>query len=430
MIEIKNATIINSDNKLDSNINVTFDKGMTILPIAKKHIFNFLAFKNVVLNSGEFIVGGVKIVPLENRELCLFLLTVDSQNIKMHVCFSTYFLEKKETFNSIIDELTKLKDLPLTTEEEKKAKLQRIFEIIKKYNVVYILLNSNDKTNIDSKKLIEEVIEENESEITFISLEYNPLEFAALKEREKDNATLVSFTPIPTPEVLAVAERKREKEHAKELAKEAKEEAKKARLELKATKHLQEHQKALAPTTKKVVKPKPKKVALRPGLRTEILAETFKKNWLVFLLQILTVTFSVFLFSMIPYLFVEKEMITVIIIALNAAIAFIVGIFIVISSFDFLDKPDDFTKVRYHVVTTASLISIVMGIIAGFAALLLLGKYEVLLTLDKYQPVYSVLGFGVAGIFIIILFLAKPIRKIIRKFKKLSKKKDKSRLEK
>lgn len=430
MIEIKNATIINSDNKLDSNINVTFDKGMTILPIAKKHIFNFLAFKNVVLNSGEFIVGGVKIVPLENRELCLFLLTVNSQNIKMHVCFSTYFLEKKETFNSIIDELTKLKDLPLTTEEEKKAKLQRIFEIIKKYNVVYILLNSNDKTNIDSKKLIEEVIEENESEITFISLEYNPLEFAALKEREKDNATLVSFTPIPTPEVLAVAERKREKEHAKELAKEAKEEAKKARLELKATKHLQEHQKALAPTTKKVVKPKPKKVALRPGLRTEILAETFKKNWLVFLLQILTVTFSVFLFSMIPYLFVEKEMITVIIIALNAAIAFIVGIFIVISSFDFLDKPDDFTKVRYHVVTTASLISIVMGIIAGFAALLLLGKYEVLLTLDKYQPVYSVLGFGVAAIFIIILFLAKPIRKIIRKFKKLSKKKDKSRLEK
>lgn len=404
MIEIKNATIINSDNKLDSNINVTFDKGMTILPIAKKHIFNFLAFKNVVLNSGEFIVGGVKIVPLENRELCLFLLTVNSQNIKMHVCFSTYFLEKKETFNSIIDELTKLKDLPLTTEEEKKAKLQRIFEIIKKYNVVYILLNSNDKTNIDSKKLIEEVIKENESEITFISLEYNPLEFAALKEREK--------------------------EHAKELAKEAKEEAKKARLELKATKHLQEHQKALAPTTKKVVKPKPKKVALRPGLRTEILAETFKKNWLVFLLQILTVTFSVFLFSMIPYLFVEKEMITVIIIALNAAIAFIVGIFIVISSFDFLDKPDDFTKVRYHVVTTASLISIVMGIIAGFAALLLLGKYEVLLTLDKYQPVYSVLGFGVAGIFIIILFLAKPIRKIIGKFKKLSKKKDKNRLEK
>lgn len=430
MIEIKNATIINSDNKLDSNINVTFDKGMTILPIAKKHIFNFLAFKNVVLNSGEFIVGGVKIVPLENRELCLFLLTVNSQNIKMHVCFSTYFLEKKETLNSIIDELTKLKDLPLTTEEEKKAKLQRIFEIIKKYNIVYILLNSNDKTNIDSKKLIEEVIEENESEITFISLEYNPLEFAALKEREKDNATLVSFTPIPTPEVLAVAERKREKEHAKELAKEAKEEVKKARIELKATKHLQEHQKALAPTTKKVVKPKPKKAALRPGLRTEILAETFKKNWLVFLLQILTVTFSVFLFSMIPYLFVEKEMITVIIIALNAAIAFIVGIFIVISSFDFLDKPDDFTKVRYHVVITASLISVVMGIIAGFAALLLLGKYEVLLTLDKYQPVYSVLGFGVAGIFIIILFLAKPIRKIIGKFKKLSKKKDKSRLEK
>lgn len=425
MIEIKNATINNTSNTLINKIDVSFDNGLNILPVDKKAIFNFLSFKSVVLNSGEFIINGTKIVPLQNRELCLFLLGIGSQNINIDACFESHFLEKQDFFKSIVDDLNKLKDLPLESDEQKKEKLQKIFDVLKAKKALYILLDNNEKTNVDSKILIEEVIKNNEKDLTIIALEYNPLEVAAQKKRERENSTLVSFEQMPTSKMNDAEIKKHEIEHEKQLAKEAKIRAKLERKELKAE-QVKAH--------KDEVKLREKETAIK--LRkmkesgefsmTDILAETYKKNWLVFLLQILTVAFSVFLFAMIPYLFAEDKTIPAIIIAVNAVIALFVGIFIIVSSFDFLDKPDILTKKRFHVILTASFISVAMGIIAGLAVLLLLGRYEVLLTLEKYKAVYSVLGISAAVIFVFVLALVKQIRKVMSKFKKLSKNKNKN----
>ncbi len=174
MIELKNIKISTKND--DTSFDESFNNGIHYLDYEKEKLFRFLLLKDQFVEDGTFLINEWQFFPRDilNKQT-LTALKINSAVIDVVITFISSKKEQKKTLEDLQNGLFTLKDLPLESDEEKEFKIRRIFEIIKNFNIGYILLDLNDDVNIVHRKLIEKIIAEFQQNLTIIILNRAPL---------------------------------------------------------------------------------------------------------------------------------------------------------------------------------------------------------------------------------------------------------------
>ena len=209
MLSVSNAKIVNR-HAPKKEISFSFDKGLVNhIAYKDRYQFEFLRLKNQSLEKGEFFIDDVKIFPEENEEKAIFVLAVNSI-IKFDLCFLVDKEKKQEKLEEVKANLTKLKELPITTNEEKNAKIAAIFDEICQLLPSYVLFNLNVEENQNNEELNKQ-LELNQGKLLFIVLDAqeNKKEEEEIEEHEE------FITDISIGETTTVATYKEEKPKVK-----------------------------------------------------------------------------------------------------------------------------------------------------------------------------------------------------------------------
>ena len=189
MIELKNIKISTKND--DTSFDESFNNGIHYLDYEKEKLFRFLLLKDQFVEDGTFLINEWQFFPRDilNKQT-LTALKINSAVIDVVITFISSKKEQKKTLEDLQNGLFTLKDLPLESDEEKEFKIRRIFEIIKNFNIGYIMLDLNDDVNIVHRKLIEKIIAEFQQNLTIIILNRAPL--LALAPVDDINVTVES----------------------------------------------------------------------------------------------------------------------------------------------------------------------------------------------------------------------------------------------
>ena len=146
MIELLNGVILGKGCPKEE-VSFSLEKGtINYIPYEERYKFNFLMLKNQSLDKGTFKINDVQIYPDESNESSLFFLSVNSL-IRIHLCFLVKKDEKKAKVKFTQDELVKLRDLPVETDEDKNNKIVAILNRVEELAPAYALFDLNDFTN-------------------------------------------------------------------------------------------------------------------------------------------------------------------------------------------------------------------------------------------------------------------------------------------
>lgn len=189
MIELKNIKISTKND--DTSFDESFNNGIHYLDYEKEKLFRFLLLKDQFVEDGTFLINEWQFFPRDilNKQT-LTALKINSAVIDVVITFISSKKEQKKTLEDLQNGLFTLKDLPLESDEEKEFKIRRIFEIIKNFNIGYVMLDLNDDVNIVHRKLIEKIIAEFQQNLTIIILNRAPL--LALAPVDDINVTVES----------------------------------------------------------------------------------------------------------------------------------------------------------------------------------------------------------------------------------------------
>jgi len=160
--------------KLDfakKEINKSFDSGINTLSFDFRDLFSSLKLKDTELNDGVFLINGISI--FDRTEYITFSFEVNSQVINLVAVFLAKENEKDELVGKLRDSLLALKDMPLETKEDKKAKLKGIFDALNNGKLSYVLIDKNNELNLENFKLAKTFMK---LEIPYIVLEKKPEE--------------------------------------------------------------------------------------------------------------------------------------------------------------------------------------------------------------------------------------------------------------
>ena len=189
MIELKNIKISTKND--DTSFDESFNNGIHYLDYEKEKLFRFLLLKDQFVEDGTFLINEWQFFPRDilNKQ-ALTALKINSAVIDVVITFISSKKEQKKTLEDLQNGLFTLKDLPLESDEEKEFKIRRIFEIIKNFNIGYVMLDLNDDVNIVHRKLIEKIVAEFQQNLTIIILNRAPL--LALAPVDDINVTVES----------------------------------------------------------------------------------------------------------------------------------------------------------------------------------------------------------------------------------------------
>ncbi len=174
MIELLDA-VISSKKAPKDPTSFSFEKGMiNHILFDESYKFAFLMLRDQSLDKGTFKINDNVIYPEENETKSLFFLTINSL-VKMHLCFLTEQKEKKQRVKFVQDELIKLRELPVETDEEKNQKITAIFNKVSELQPEYLLLDFNDKENLNYDLIINE-LESHKDNLLIVVLDKKPIE--------------------------------------------------------------------------------------------------------------------------------------------------------------------------------------------------------------------------------------------------------------
>lgn len=166
MIELKDIKLDEKDAPKEA-FSMKFDKGLNRIKFEDKYLYKLLKFKSD-LSDGTILVDDKQIFPYVNDESSFFYLSINSQVFCLDVCLikGENF---KETQKNLLDKLNALKDMPLTNDEEKKAKIDSIVNIIKEFNPSFVLFDRNNSINNENEDLINKSLEVVQNDLCLIS---------------------------------------------------------------------------------------------------------------------------------------------------------------------------------------------------------------------------------------------------------------------
>ena len=86
----------------------------------------------------------------------------------------------------------------------------------------------------------------------------------------------------------------------------------------------------------------------------------------------------------------------------------------ILSIFDFFDK--DCKEPRPRQIITIIYTEIVIFLASGLMILIfyILGKYNLLFELEAYEMIYTIPAFCILAVFLVVPFVAKPLRKVFQ----------------
>lgn len=450
MVELIDALIL--DNLAPKEgVNLSFDVGLNEISYEKRYIFNFLLLRNQALDKGKFVVNGKTIVPLENPDNSLFLLAVNSQNISMSACFELTKDSKKEDIKNIQQELIALRDLPLNTNNDKLAKLDKIFTILEQHHAAYVLINKDNDINKSNLNLIELVMVDHSTELTIITLdskdtvkqasaEHDELDIVrnspkAIEQPVVSSSGITRSEPTPAPVKRPVYEEPVVEEDPSfydyvEIGGERSGIFRQATKKPKKEKKLFSFEsKSKQPSAPKVKEEKPKQKFSNDEKITfdfNYIKKLMKKEWSSFLFVLYGTLSTVFFSLVTPFQFKYNSgnMLLPVIFLVGSILCFLVTLLIIASLYSFMDK-EVISKKRFVYTTVFTELFAVIGVVLSFVLMLILKKVGILIdeSTDKpYLPSFVALGLIFALLVVAIPFVVKYIRRIGNKVKSIFKK--------
>lgn len=366
----------------EEKINLSFDKGFHLFEYEQKYIFDLFTLKNQVLLDGEVFLDDELLLPNLDDNKRLILLVVKSKVVVLSLCLNLT-LDEKEKFIKLQEDLATLKDLPLTNQEEKKEKIIRIFEVLKNHQLTYVLVDFNLKINDEYENLIIEVMNEYLQDFIILGLD-------KLVEEKQESKILFKLK--------AFIENVKTKYKAKQALKPKKE---KPIVEVKVSKTSNPFNRLKALLLK----------------HKELMLKILKYNIYSFLLELASIIFSLLFVAIAPLQFYIEEFFMGIFLIASSVLFFVISISVILSIFDFLDKES--SEFRPRKIITIVYSEIVIFLASGLMMLIfyILGKFNLLFELDAYEMIYTIPAFVILAIFIVIPFLAKPLRKLFNLIK-------------
>ncbi|MCQ3035438.1 MAG: hypothetical protein MJ248_04430, partial [Bacilli bacterium] len=409
---------------------------------------NFLLLRNQALDKGSFVVNGKTIVPLENPDNSLFLLAVNSQNISMSACFELTKDRKKEDIKNIQQELIALRDLPLNTNNDKLAKLDKIFTILEQHQAAYVLINKGNDINKSNLNLIELVLVDHSSDLTIITLDSKDSvkqvnaeqdELDPIRKTNVQPNQPVSANPISREEQPVLAKQPVYVEPVEEdpsfydyieiggehpgifrhVTKKPKKEKKLFNFESKPKQ----------PTTLKQKEEKPKQRFSNDekiAFDFNYIKKLMKKEWSSFLFVVYGALSTVFFALVTPFQFAynKANILLPVIFLVGSLLCFLVSVLIIASLYAFMDK-EVISKKRYVYTTAFTEIFTIMGVILAFVLLVVLKKVGILIdeSVDKpYKSSFVIVGIIFTLLIVVTPFIVKYLRQFGNKIKSIFKK--------
>ena len=445
MVELIDALILDNLAPKET-VNLSFDVGLNEISYDKRYIFNFLLLRNQALDKGRFVVNGKTIVPLENPDNSLFLLAVNSQNISMSACFELTRESKKEDIKNIQQELIELRDLPLNTNNDKIAKLDKIFSILKNHHAAYVLINKGNDINKTNINLLDLVIVDHASELTIITLDDKD----TVKHPKENNDELdvgvknVSVKEELKQEVTETVEREEVIQEEPKYEEPVQEEPDFYDYVEIGGEHPGIHRQSIKKSKPKKEfklfnfenknKETPKKeVTKKPATKQQYsdvkvtfdlhyIKKLMKKEWSSFLFILYGTLSTIFFSFIVPYQFNKSDnSLLSTIFLIGALLCFLVTVLITSSIYSFFDK-EVISKKRHVYTVVFNEIFIVLGIILAYALLRVLMKKDILVKASEYNSKFYFFGLIVAAVTIVVPFFIKYIRKAGLKIKSIFKK--------
>lgn len=356
----------------DKKINLSFNKGINSLKYEEKYLFDLFTLKNQVLLDGEILFNEQLLLPNLDENKRLILLLIKSKVFTLSISLNLY-IDEKEVFANLQKDLSSLKDLPLITNEDKRNKIIQIFEVLKKYEIIYVLIDFNRRVNNQFKDLINEVLKGYVDDFVILTLEQDP---ELTKETSFD---------LFKDKVLTFLEKKQEERRIK---------------------------KAKRPKKEKRARSCPFNKIFTPLVKHKsLMGKVFTGNIYSFLLSLASVIFSLLFSAIVPLQFFIDELFMGLFLIASSILFFVIAISVNLSLFDFLDIQEKENRPR-HIITI--IYSEIVIVLAGGSTILLfyiLGKYNLLFDLSTYEMVYSIAAFSIFFIHLLIPIFARYIRK-------------------
>lgn len=158
MIAFNNVIFKNKLFGKDEKYSSTFETGLH--EITDKKLYNFLSFKTPYIIEGEFAINDEVISFEEESQTSFFAININSTSGVLCACFKVSSDKKKDKLIRIREQLVGLRELVPTSIEEHKDKIIKILSIIKDEEVIYVLINGDDKTNKEKLSIIKECLDD------------------------------------------------------------------------------------------------------------------------------------------------------------------------------------------------------------------------------------------------------------------------------
>ncbi|MFA5421164.1 MAG: hypothetical protein WC344_00005 [Bacilli bacterium] len=378
MIELKDA-IISSKNGVKEKRTIAFDKGLNLIDYGQKYIFDFLSLQDQSLDEGQFIIDGKVFFPREDNDERIIVLLIKSAVFVITSCF---VIAKSDNgrFKEIQSRLTALRDLPLTSDEEKRIKISMMLEVVSEHKPVYLSYDKNNDINQKHEAIIDKEIKKIAKLIVLLVLDKKPVEVVAKAD---------------TPEIVNQVEEASEDDFCL--------------IDLSDGTIKQSEEKPLAIIKK----------------NKALLSKVFRVNRISYLIALVSTLFSILFMAIAPHYLVEGDTFMGIFLIASCPLFVYISYMVTLSAFDFMDIPEKNTKVR-RVITIiyAEVVAFVAALLA-IGGFLLLGMNDFLFNYSTYQLTYAIGAFAIAIIQFVIPCFPGPLRKFNKALKDLVKRKSK-----
>lgn len=378
MLVLKDV-LLPEDVSKEQKINLSFEKGFHPFKYEDKYIFDLFTLKNQILLDGEVYFGEELILPNLDDTKRLILLVVKSKVVVLSLCLNLK-LDEKEKFIKLQEDLATLKDLPLTNKEEQKEKIIQIFEVLKNHELTYVLVDFNQRVNSEFEEVIKDVLNEYLENFIILGLD-------KLIEEIQESKILIKL---------------------KDLIQKAK-----TKIKEKRAQKPQKEKKVIE--TKRLLKSRPFNRLTTLFLKhKELMYKILKYNIYSFLLELASIIFSLLFLAIAPLQFYIDELFMGLFLIASSVLFFVISISVILSIFDFFDK--DCKEPRPRQIITIIYTEIVIFLASGLMILIfyILGKYNLLFELEAYEMIYTIPAFCILAVFLVVPFVAKPLRKVFQ----------------
>jgi hypothetical protein len=192
MVDINSLVIVDEEGKASDPQTASFAFGITHLAYEKKSVFSSLLLSFSEIKSGSIAVGQLVLAGNNDNKIQIFELEVSVSGIASLT--AVFFTDKinKEFFalqKTVSSSFKTAKGMAVATEEDRKAKLSYVLDVLLQNGLSYLLIDLNEGINSSDETLIESVLFLKKG--VFVFLQRNPVAEVASTRAQTRFSTLV-----------------------------------------------------------------------------------------------------------------------------------------------------------------------------------------------------------------------------------------------